>query len=123
MVLFAAVRQHGAPEGLVTDGGSIFRAKHLLTVLDRLGVVKHEIARRQAWQNYIEANFGIQRRLADWGFGRAGSWPESNRYNEARGRFIGWLHKNAYEDGSNPFDWVEVWFDEEGKTGVTSHNP
>ena len=35
MVLFAAVRQHGAPEGLVTDGGGIFRAKHLLTVLDR----------------------------------------------------------------------------------------
>lgn len=76
MVLFAAVRQHGAPEGLVTDGGAIFRAKHLLTVLERLGVVKHEIARRQAWQNYIEANFGIQRRLADWGFARAGNWPE-----------------------------------------------
>src|SRR5262245_59375023 len=76
MVLFAAVQQHGAPEGLVTDGGSIFRAKQLLTVLDRLGVVKHEIVRRQAWQSYIEANFGIQRRLADWGFGRAGSWPE-----------------------------------------------
>jgi len=76
MVLFAAIQQHGAPEGLVTDGGSIFRAKQLLTVLERLGVVKHEIARRQAWQNYIEANFGIQRRLADWGFSRAGSWPE-----------------------------------------------
>ena len=47
MVLFAAVQQHGAPEGLVTDGGSIFRAKHLRTVLDHLGVTKHEIARRQ----------------------------------------------------------------------------
>jgi hypothetical protein len=76
MVLFTAIRQHGAPEGLVTDGGAVFRAKQLLTVLDRLGVVKHEITRRQAWQNYIEANFGIQRRLADWGFARAGSWPE-----------------------------------------------
>src|SRR5829696_2971411 len=76
MVLFAAVRQHGAPEGLVTDGGGVFRAKQLLTVLDRLGVVKHETARRQAWQNSIEANFGIQRRLADWDFARAGNWPE-----------------------------------------------
>jgi hypothetical protein len=104
MVRFAVVRQHGAPEGLVNDEGSIFRAKHLLTVRDRFGVVKHEIARRQAWQNSIEANFGIQRRLADWGFGRAGSWPEPNGYSEARGRFIGWLNKNAYEDGSNPFD-------------------
>ncbi len=76
MVLFAAVQQHGAPEGLVTDGGSIFRAKHLRTVLDQLGVTKHEIARRQPWQNYIEANFGVQRRLADWDFARAGNWPE-----------------------------------------------
>ncbi len=48
MVLFMAIQQHGAPEGLVTDGGSIFRAKQLLTVLDRLGVAKHEIAPRQA---------------------------------------------------------------------------
>jgi hypothetical protein len=48
----------------------------LLTILERLGVTKHEIARRQPWQNYIEANFGIQRRLADRGFSQAGSWPE-----------------------------------------------
>src|SRR5215210_2842949 len=27
MVLFAAIRQHGAPEAIVTDSGSIFRAK------------------------------------------------------------------------------------------------
>ena len=76
MVLFMAIQQHGAPEGLVTDGGSIFRAKQLLTILDRLGIQKHEIARRQAWQNYVEALFGVQRRMADWGFAHAGSWPE-----------------------------------------------
>jgi transposase len=76
MVLFMAIQQHGAPEGLVTDGGSIFRAKQLLTILDRLGVQKYEIARRQAWQNYVEALFGVQRRMADWGFAHAGSWPE-----------------------------------------------
>ena len=76
MVLFMAIQQHGAPEGLVTDGGSIFRAKQLLTILDRIGIQKHEIARRQAWQNYVEALFGVQRRMADWGFAHAGSWPE-----------------------------------------------
>ncbi len=43
----------------MTDGGSIFRAKPLLTVLDRLGVAKHEIAPRQAWQNDVEALFGV----------------------------------------------------------------
>lgn len=76
IVLYMAIQQHGAPEGLVTDGGSVFRAKQLLTVLDRLGVAKHEIARRQAWQNYVETLFGVQRRMADWGFAHAGSWPE-----------------------------------------------
>jgi transposase len=76
MVLFMAIQQHGAPEGLVTDGGSVFRAQQLLTILDRLGIQKHEIARRQAWQNYVEALFGVQRRMADWGFLHAGSWPE-----------------------------------------------
>jgi transposase InsO family protein len=76
MVFFMAVQQHGAPEGLVTDGGSVFRAKQLQAILERLSVTKHEIARRQPWQNYIEANFGIQRRIADRGFLQAGSWPE-----------------------------------------------
>jgi len=71
MVLFATVRQHGVPDGPVTDGGSMFRAKRLLTVLGRLGVVNHAIARCQAWQNSIETNFGIERRLADLGFGCA----------------------------------------------------
>jgi hypothetical protein len=75
-VLFMAIQQHGAPEGLVTDGGSIFRAKQLLAVLDRLGVQKHEIARRQAWQNSVEALFGVQRRMADWGVAHAGRRPE-----------------------------------------------
>lgn len=92
MVLFAAIQQHGAPEGLVTDGGGVFRAKQLLAVLDRLGVVKHEIAHRQAWQNYIEANFGIQRRLADWDFARAGSWPELLAVHDH------WVVEHNYQD-------------------------
>jgi len=57
-----------------------------------LGVVKHEIARRQAWQNYIEANFGIQRRLADWGFARAGSWPELLAVHDH------WVTEHNYQD-------------------------
>ncbi len=80
MVLFMAIQQHGAPEGLVTDGGSIFRAKQLLTVLDRLGVAKHEIAPRQAWQNDVEALFGVQRRMADWGVPTPDPGPNSSRF-------------------------------------------
>lgn len=51
--------------------GSTFRAKQLLTILDRLGIQKHEIALRQAWHNDVEALFRVQRRLADWGFAHA----------------------------------------------------
>ena len=38
LVFYLAVQQHGAPEGLVTDSGGVFRAKQLLAILDRLGV-------------------------------------------------------------------------------------
>ena len=55
-------------------------------------MAKHEIARRQAWQNYIEANFGIQRRLADWGFARAGSWPELLAVHDH------WVTEHNYQD-------------------------
>jgi putative transposase len=92
MVLFMAIQRHGAPEGLVTDGGSVFRAKHLLTVLDRLGVAKHEIDRRQAWQNYVEANFGIQRRLADWHFAHAATWAGLLAVHDH------WVAEHNYQD-------------------------
>lgn len=92
MVFFMAVQQHGAPEGLVTDGGSVFRAKQLQAILERLGVAKQEIARRQPWQNYIEANFGIQRRIADWGFLHAGSWPELLVVHDQ------WVTEHNYQD-------------------------
>ena len=92
MVFFMAIQQHGAPEGLVTDGGSVFRAKQLQVILERLGVTKHEIARRQPWQNYIEANFGIQRRIADWGFLHAGSWSELLVVHDQ------WVTEHNYQD-------------------------
>jgi putative transposase len=92
MVFFMAVQQHGAPEGIVTDSGSVFRAKQFLAILDRLGVAKHQIARRQPWQNYIEANFGVQRRIADWGFAQAGTWPELLVVHDQ------WVTEHNYQD-------------------------
>jgi hypothetical protein len=68
----------------------------LLTVLKRLGVLKHEITRHQAWQNYVEANFGIQRRLADWDFAQAGNWPELLATHDH------WAHRGRPEDRRSP---------------------
>lgn len=35
-------------------------------------------------------------------------WPESDKGDGARAAFIGWLSAQDYEDGSSPYDWVEV---------------
>ncbi|MDP9380300.1 MAG: hypothetical protein M3Q29_09130, partial [Chloroflexota bacterium] len=36
----------------------------------------------QAWQNYIEAQFSTQRRMADWHFGQAKDWDELLRVHD-----------------------------------------
>jgi putative transposase len=84
-VLYAAVERYGSPEALVTDGGGIFRATQARAVYEALGIAKHEIERGRPWQNYIETHFNVQRRMADWHFARAESWPEMV---EAHGHFV-----------------------------------
>ncbi len=76
IVLYAAIRQHGALEALVSDGGSVFRATQALRSYDALGIRKERIERKQPWQNYVETLFSIQRRMADWGFAKATSWAQ-----------------------------------------------
>src|SRR5215204_4492988 len=55
IVLRAAIETHGAPEVLVSDSGSIFKAKHAQAIYAALGIRKEAIAQGQPWQNYIEA--------------------------------------------------------------------
>lgn len=77
MVLYAAIREYGCPDGLVSDRGGVFRAKRLKTILRTLGITHHHIDPGQPWQNYIETNFNLQRRLADeaeHGFRAATTW-------------------------------------------------
>jgi putative transposase len=52
IVLFAAVRQHGAPEVLVSDSGSIFLAKQARRIYQALNIRKEQITLRQPWQSY-----------------------------------------------------------------------
>jgi len=77
MVLYAAIRQHGIPETLISDSGSVFvKAKQAQAVYASLGIEKREIERRQPWQSYIETTFNVQRRMADWHFAKAVTWAE-----------------------------------------------
>jgi hypothetical protein len=76
IVLYAAIRQHGAPAAIVSDGGGIIRAKQALAIYEALGIRRQQIERRQAWQSSIETAFSIQHRMADWHFARATSWAD-----------------------------------------------
>lgn len=46
LVLYAAIRQHGTPEALVSDGGSVFKAKQALRIYEALGIRKEQIDRK-----------------------------------------------------------------------------
>ena len=76
MILYMAIRQHGAPEALVSDSGGVFLAKPARAIYAALGIRKEEIDRRQPWQPYIETAFNVQRRMADWHFAQATTWDE-----------------------------------------------
>jgi transposase len=76
IVLRAAIERHGVPEGLVSDGGSIFKAKQAQAIYRALGIAKHQIDSGQPWQNYIETHFNVMRRMADYHFAQATTWDE-----------------------------------------------
>ncbi len=69
IVLYAAIRQHGAPEALVSDGGSVFRANQVLRIDDALGIRKDRIARKQPWPGALWAH--TSRRCST----SSGGWP------------------------------------------------
>jgi putative transposase len=75
-VLHAVIGRYGSPETIVTDGGGNFRSDRAKTVYATLGIRKEEIERGQPWQSFIETNFNLQRRLADFHFARTETWEE-----------------------------------------------
>lgn len=76
MVLYAAIRQFGSPEAIVSDGGGVFRAKQVLGVYEALGIRREQIDPGQPWQSYIETQFNVMRRMADWHVSQATRWGE-----------------------------------------------
>jgi hypothetical protein len=106
MVFYMGVQQHGAPEKPVTDNGGVFLAKEAQRICQALDIEKHAIDRRQPWQSYIETAFGVQRRMADWAFANAGTWPELLAAHDQwvadynyQGHFA---HQHRHEDRRSP---------------------
>ena len=84
-VLASALRNYGAPEAIVTDSGEVFYSKRAMAIYEALDIRKERIDPRQSWQNYIEAHFGIMRRLADYYLNKA---PTLDEMKKAHRKFI-----------------------------------
>jgi transposase InsO family protein len=82
IVLRAAVETHGAPEAVVSDSGSVFKANHARAIYAALGITHHKIDAGQPWQNYIEAHFNVMRRMADFHYAHATTWGELQAVHE-----------------------------------------
>jgi hypothetical protein len=82
IVLRAAVEAHGAPEVLVSDGGSVFKARQAHAIYAALGIRKEQIEQGQPWQNYIETHFNVMRRMADHDYAAATTWGELQAAHE-----------------------------------------
>jgi len=113
MVLWAAIRQHGSPEALVSDGGGIFKAKEAMRIYAALGIRKEQIDRKQAWQSFIETHFNVRRRMADWHFARAETWTElvasHDQFIADYNYQVHWAHRDRQDSRQSPAEvlgWV-----------------
>ena len=109
MILYAAIRQHGVPETLVSDSGAVFvTAKQAKAIYAALGIGKREIERGKPWQNYIETTFKIQRRMADWHFAKATTWAElltvHDQWVANLTYQVHWAHQERDDDRRTPRD-------------------
>jgi putative transposase len=114
MILYAAIRQHGIPETLVSDSGAVFvTAKQAKAIYAALGIEKREIERGKPWQNYIETTFKIQRRMADWHFAKATTWAALLAVHDQwvfnLNYQVHWAHQERDDDRRTPRD-VLAWY-------------
>ena len=94
------------PGGIVSDNASVFTAEAFLRVLDGLGIEPCPIESGQAWQNLLETQFNVQRRLADARFIQAETFDE---IEDAHAAFIQlfnttrhWAHRDRTDDRLTP---------------------
>ena len=75
-LLSAALSAYGRPEGIVSDNGSVFTSDAYEGLLTTLGIEVCHIEKGKPWQNLIEAQFKVERRLADAQIERAATLAE-----------------------------------------------
>jgi len=106
IVLYAALERFGAPKRLVTDNGSVFRAKQALSIYDALGIEKEWIHKRQSWENLIETHFNVMRRMSNHAFEQASSWERAKaihaRFVEEYNTQPHWAHRQRDDQRLSP---------------------
>jgi putative transposase len=114
IVLYSAIRLHGTPEALVSDNGSIFKAKQAMHIYAALGIRKEFIAKRQPWMSYIETTFNIQRRMGDYHFSKAKTWEdmrvEHDRWVADYNYQVHWARRHREDKRHSPAEvlgWVK----------------
>ena len=105
-LLHAALGDYGAPWGIVSDNASVFTAEAFMTVLDGLAIQPCPIEQGQPWQNLIEAQLNVQRRLADAKFKRADTFEEIQDQHAAFVQLFNttrhWAHRERTDDRLTP---------------------
>ncbi len=105
-LLHAAFGDFGLPWGIVSDNGSVFTAEAFLRVLEGVEVEPCPIESGQAWQNLIETQFNVQRRLADNKFIQAESFTEIEDQHAAFIQLFNttrhWAHRDRIDDRLTP---------------------
>lgn len=118
VVLYAAIQQHGCPTMLLSDSGGIFRAKQAQAIYQALEIEKRQIHKKQAWENLIETQFNLQRRLADYHFAQVTSWQGAKevhaRWMTDHNYQAHWAHRQREDGRLSPAEvlrWVrgQLW--------------
>ena len=113
IVLYAAIEKFGCPTRLVTDNGSVFRAKQAMAIYEALEIQKEWIHKRQSWENLIETHLYVMRRMSNYHFERVISWEQAKLVHE---RFVTdyneqphWAHRKRDDHRHSPAEvlqWV-----------------
>jgi hypothetical protein len=105
-LLHAAFGDYGVPWGIVSDNASVFTAEAFMRVLDGLEIQPCPLESGQPWENLIEAQFGVQRRLADAKFKQAETFEEIQDQHAAFVQLYNttrhWAHHERTDDRLTP---------------------
>ena len=105
-LLHAAFGDFGLPWGIVSDNASVFTADAFMRVLAGLDIQPCPIESGQSWQNLIETQFNVQRRLADAKFIQAQTFAEIEDIHAAFVQLFNttrhWAHRDRTDDRLTP---------------------